>query len=70
VRPDPVWEAGPRVRLDSLAIGDAFLAMDGARYRIVAWYKDRPRDCPIVEPIDGGARTMFAGCAEGVRGAS
>jgi len=62
----PTWTAGPRVRLDSLKVGDAFMAMNGERYRIVAWYKDRPGECPIVDPIDGGSRTMFAGCAEGV----
>jgi hypothetical protein len=60
-----------RVRLDSLRIGDRFTSMAGERFRIVAWYKDvQPSDghaCPIVEPLDGGHRTMFAGRAEGTR---
>jgi hypothetical protein len=63
--PAPRWSAGPRVRLDSLTVGDRFLAYDGAAYTVIGWYLDRIGGCPRVVG-DDGAVTMFAGCAEGV----
>lgn len=63
---DATWKKGPRVRLDSLKVGDMFLAADGAVYRVTGWYKDRPGDCPHAVNIETNKETLFAGSAEGV----
>lgn len=60
--PDPAWEAGPRVRVDSLAVGQRFLAVDGRRYQ----YERRDGALSGVYHVvgDNGHNTCFAGCAE------
>lgn len=58
--PDPRWDAGPRVRVDTLRHGDRFLDSDGHE-----WVYDRAHSSCGVHCVDGerGA-TLFAGCAE------
>jgi hypothetical protein len=65
-KPDELWLKMTRKRLDTMKVGDTFISMTGARYRITGWYKDREGDCPHAEDLKTGERTMFAGCAEGV----
>lgn len=62
--PDPRWEAGPRVRLDSLRPGQRFMDYTGNVFVIdrYGW----PPDCPHVRHDDGSDGPLFAGCAEGV----
>jgi hypothetical protein len=64
-KPDAIWQAGPRVRVDTFKRGDRFRAIDGMVY--------------TYDRVDGvskgvhhvtsmtGAPTSFAGCAEGVK---
>lgn len=59
------WQVGPRVRVDSLAVGARFLACDGVVYT----YERRDgAKCGVHHVVgDNGKRTAFAGCAEVVR---
>ena len=64
-KPDAVWQAGPRVRVETLKRGDKFRAIDGMVYTY-----DRVDGASSgvhhVTSITSGP-TSFAGCAEGVK---
>jgi hypothetical protein len=59
---DPAWEAGTRVRIEKLRVGERFLAIDGKHYT----YDRRDGALSGVYHVtcDDGTRTAFAGCAE------
>lgn len=59
---DPVWEQGPRVRVDSLRKGDEFLDIQGGRW--VYERKDGALSGALWVTNDTGFKTCFAGCAE------
>ena len=62
---DPKWEAGPRVRIDTMRKGDVFTDICGDVWTYVRRDGVSSGVCHVMSP--GGVVTCFAGCAEGMK---